>query len=97
MDIFEISFTFSDFLTFSNVLGFFFYGFLGCFFGLSWEFFLKIFFRIFRIFRIIFLGDFFKKLLRLPLKVTEVTTENWSKVSQTSIKSSFFAQRAKKA
>ena len=38
-------------------------------------------------------------LLRLLLKVTEVTTEHqkWPKVSQNSIKSSFFARRAKKA
>ena len=43
--------------------------------------------------------DFFSNLLRLLLKVTEVTTEHqkWPKVSQNSIKSSFFAQRAKKA
>ena len=43
--------------------------------------------------------DFLKKLLRLLLKVTEVTTEHqkWLKVSQYSIKSSFFARRTKKA
>ena len=44
-----------------------------------------------------FLG-FFSKLLMLLLKVTEVTTEHqkWPKVSQNSIKSPFFARRAKK-
>ena len=42
--------------------------------------------------------DFFSKLLMLLVKVTEVTNEHqkWPKVSQKSIKSSFFAQRATK-
>ena len=42
---------------------------------------------------------FFSKLLRLLLKVTEVTTEHqkWPKISENSIKSPTFAQRAKKA
>ena len=46
-----------------------------------------------------FLLDFVSELLRLLEKVTEVTTEHQKrhKVSQNSIKSSFLAQRAKKA
>ena len=45
-----------------------------------------------------FLG-FFSKILRLLLKVTEVTTEHqrWPKVSKNSIKNPFFARRAKYA
>ena len=40
---------------------------------------------------------FFSRLLRLLLKVTEVTTEhqNWPKKRENSIKSPFFARRAK--
>ena len=53
----------------------------------------------FGIFLIFFGGfcGFFYKLVRLLLKVTEITTEHqkWPKVSQNRIKSSFFCQRAK--
>ena len=45
------------------------------------------------------LFDFFKKLLRLLLNSIEVTTEHqkWPIISTNSVKSYFFAQRAKKA
>ena len=55
------------------------------------------YFRIFSVFLCVRFLDFFSKLLRLLLKINEVTTEHqkWHKVSKNSIKSSFFARRAK--
>ena len=66
----------------------FFFGFFGIFFGFFLDFF--GFFCFFW---------FFSKLLRLLLNVTTVTTghQKLPKIGQNSIKSSFFARRAKKA
>ena len=60
-----------------------------------WNF--RIFYDIFWDFLFYFL-DFFSKLLRLLLKVTEVTTEHqkWLKVSQNSLKNFFLPEGQKK-
>ena len=89
---------FSEFLTFWTFGDFFFnelFDFFGDFFvfiGIFWGFLTFLDF-----FKNNFFGIFLK-LLRLQLKVTEVTTEHqkWPKVSQKSIKSSF-CRRQKKA
>ena len=84
----------SDFLTVSDFLMIF------LLFWILWIFKKKnyrfLFYFIF--FWIFFLG-IFSKSLRLLLKVTEVTTghQKWPKMGQSSIISSFFARRTKKA
>ena len=62
-------------------------------------FFLFFLFYFYFFFIFVCIYFFFFKLLSVLLKVTEVTTEHkkWPKVSKNSIKSSFFAQTAKKA
>jgi hypothetical protein len=84
-------------------LNFFFWG-----WGFFWNFWIVLDFWIFLVFYIFvdFFGDFIfnffwflSKLLRLLLNVTTVTTghQKSPKMGQNSIKSSFFARRAKKA
>ena len=59
--------------------------------------FIKLLFDVFEYCFVLF--GIFSKLLRILLKVSRVTTEHqkWPKMNQNSIKSSLFAQRAKKA
>ena len=74
-----------------------FYGFLGFFLFIFRFLDFFGFFGFLRFFLDFF--GFFKKLLRLLLKVTEVTTEHqkWPKISTNIVKSPFFCPKGKKA
>ena len=88
-----------DFLDFCRISFYFFKDFFLDFlefFGLFWIF---GFFEFFLIFFIFIFFWFLSKLIRLLLNVTMVTTghQKLPKMGQNSIKTSFFARRAKKA
>ena len=95
---------FGVFMDFLDSLDFFldFLDFFWIFFGFFWIFQIFWCLWIFLIFRFFWIFSFFwflSKLLRLLLNVTTVTTEHQKtpKLGQNSIKSPFFARRAKKA